>query len=59
MGACLLLLGRLWQISREVIYDGQKNTYTIIQNGLVVALLLKIRGGIQMGINIGSKCQSM
>jgi hypothetical protein len=38
MDVCHLLLGRPWQYDRSVIYDGQRNTYTLSIRGKKVVL---------------------
>ena len=38
MDVCHLLLGRLWQYDRKVIYDGFKNTYTFRKDGHKIVL---------------------
>ena len=38
MDACHLLLGRLWQFDRQVMYDGYKNTYCFSNDGHKIVL---------------------
>ena len=38
MDACHLLLGRPWQFDRNVLYDGRKNTYFLVKNGVKYVL---------------------
>lgn len=39
MDACHVLLGRLWQFDREVVYKGRENTYVFLWKGRKIALL--------------------
>ncbi|XP_027368321.1 uncharacterized protein LOC113874283 [Abrus precatorius] len=38
MDACHLLLGRPWQYDRKIVYDGFKNTYSFVKDGVRIKL---------------------
>ena len=40
MDACHLLLGRPWQYDRNVVHDGNRNTYSFVFNNTKIVLLL-------------------
>ncbi|XP_028075034.1 uncharacterized protein LOC114277341 [Camellia sinensis] len=39
MDACHILLGRPWQYDRQSLYDGKRNTYTVVKNDIRFTLL--------------------